>query len=429
MKNRVIAILLLLGVCSTAPACGDDAVSVDTTGGETSAETEELDPRVTIDDELPDVNFNGETFTVLTYEWRLADIYVEELDGEVVNDAIYESRMAVSDRFNVNIEGITQEDYTAVESYISRSVLSQDNSFQLAAQHVVSLGISAMSDLFMNWYDVPHIDFSKPWWSSSMHNDLTYGGDVAMVAVGDYSLSSLDCTYCVFFDKQDVEEYGLENLYEVVWRGDWTLDYLGEITRNMYVDVNGDAIRDGGDYYGLTQNMKTALNAYLWSCGGKIIEMDEDGLPSLEFYNERMVDVVSKLYRLFYESEGTVTDRSDNPNYSDVWNIDTNSFNDHLTTFITQMLGKADSAFREREGEYGILPLPKYDASQDGYYTMVDGGHTALAIPKTITDPEFVGIITEALNAESYRKVYPHTTRLRSKPNTRTTMNRCVCSI
>ena len=31
----------------------------------------------------------------------------------------------------------------------------------------------------------------------------------------------------------------------------------------------------------------------------------------------------------------------------------------------------------------------------------------AFAVPKTVSDPEFVGIITEALNAESYKAVFP----------------------
>lgn len=38
---------------------------------------------------------------------------------------------------------------------------------------------------------------------------------------------------------------------------------------------------------------------------------------------------------------------------------------------------------------------------------MVDGGHAALGIPKSVTDLEFVGIITEALNAESHKIVFP----------------------
>ena len=38
---------------------------------------------------------------------------------------------------------------------------------------------------------------------------------------------------------------------------------------------------------------------------------------------------------------------------------------------------------------------------------MVDGSHEVMAVPVTITDPEFVGTVIEALNAESYKRTIP----------------------
>ena len=51
--------------------------------------------------------------------------------------------------------------------------------------------------------------------------------------------------------------------------------------------------------------------------------------------------------------------------------------------------------------------MPKYDENQKDYFTMVDGSHGALAVPKTVSDLDFVGVITEALNAESYKRTVP----------------------
>ena len=67
----------------------------------------------------------------------------------------------------------------------------------------------------------------------------------------------------------------------------------------------------------------------------------------------------------------------------------------------------AATALRDFETDYGILPYPKWDEAQDGYYTMVDGGHEGLAVPVSVKDVEFVGTITEALNAESYKRTVP----------------------
>ena len=62
---------------------------------------------------------------------------------------------------------------------------------------------------------------------------------------------------------------------------------------------------------------------------------------------------------------------------------------------------------RNFEDEYGLIPLPKYDENQTMYKTMVGGHHTALAVPKTCKDTEFVGRIVEALSAESWKTVTP----------------------
>lgn len=69
------------------------------------------------------------------------------------------------------------------------------------------------------------------------------------------------------------------------------------------------------------------------------------------------------------------------------------------------------------ENDYGILPYPKWDEAQTEYYTMVDGSHDILAVPITATNLERTGIITEALSAESYKRVIPayYETALKTK--------------
>ena len=61
------------------------------------------------------------------------------------------------------------------------------------------------------------------------------------------------------------------------------------------------------------------------------------------------------------------------------------------------------------EAKYGILPLPKFDEAQEDYYTNAWDQFSVFAVPKTIADEdkEVVGIVFEALNAESYKTVYP----------------------
>jgi len=67
------------------------------------------------------------------------------------------------------------------------------------------------------------------------------------------------------------------------------------------------------------------------------------------------------------------------------------------------------STLRDVEFAYGVLPYPKYDEEQPGYYTNSMDQHSVFGTPKTLPegDYEFVGIMMEVLNAETYKTVYP----------------------
>lgn len=415
MKFKRITALLLLSALLSATSCGDNSTADDTSqpdsNGTDSIET--TNPTVTrksISDDLPERDFGGEIFTVLTFSKLYPDFFIEESTGDVINDAVYKRNSTVEDRFNCKIE-VLGKDMAFYEptDFARKSILANDNDFQLLASHVVSLSGMVMQDMLMNWYDLDFVNFDKPWWSKSTVDDLTYKNK-ALFAIGDYALSSLSGAYCYFYDKKEAEDYNLGNLYDVVNDGKWTLNYVMDITKDIYRDLNGNNERDAYDFYGMTHQLGSSLNTYLWSCGGKIVQKDNSGEFEIVYKNEQTNRILEKVYKLIYESDGICSNRDaiyPEDSANSFANINSLAFRDGLTLMIPGTLDMTVNYFREKSNEYGILPYPKLDESQDEYYTMVDGYHAALAVPKTVSDLEFVGIITEALNAESYKTVYP----------------------
>ncbi len=407
MKKRIISLVILSSLILSQFACGTQSdVQNDTTTSDSSADTTTaVETEVT--DDLPDKKFGGKTFTTLTYSNLEADYIADEANGDVINDAVYKRNQTVMERFDVELKTVSAGEYSKLNPLLTSSVMAGDDEYQLVAHHVVDFGNLATNDILVNWYDVPYIDFSKPWWSPSTVEDMTYNG-VTVLAVGDYSLSSLWNTYCYFYDKKAAEDYHFEDLYEVVNEGRWTIDYITTLCKDIYQDLNGDGQRDGEDYYGLTSTLASPIDTYLWACGNKVFTKTDDGKFEYTYNNERTVEIVEKLYKMCYETDGITVDR---PQYKSADNYKhyyaLYSFNDNLTAMIPGVLNFAVQFFRDRSTEYGILPYPKLDEAQDRYYTMVGGSHAALGIPKTVSDLEFVGIITEALNAESHKIVFP----------------------
>ena len=407
IEKRILSAALAALTLALASCGQTESKDNETQPDETN--TTEIEESTEAPDGLPEKDFGGKTFTVLTYDYIQNDYIVEEETGDVVMDAEYRRDRAVSERFGANIEYLYDMDLYAATDLIKQSVMAGDEAFQLIANHAIMMGSVATEGLFMNMYDIPYIDLSKPWWSKSTIEDLTYGDDYVILAIGDYALSALYGTYCYYYDKVAAEKYHFEDLYSVVNDGKWTIDYVMDLCKPIYEDLNGNAELDSEDFYGLTQAIGSPLNAYFWTFGGKVFTKNSDGIPEYTYKNEHTTRIFEKLYQFCYKSDGINCSRKQYESLTaqSFQNISSYSFRDELSALASGTLYSATEFFREKKNEYGILPYPKLDENQKEYKTTVDGYHAVLAVPQTVSDTEFVGIMTEALNAESRKQVYP----------------------
>lgn len=136
MKNRTRTrftfILSLILASSALFSCGDEAVTPSgTTAGDTTSDavTSELsieDQRKLIDDELPEMDFGGDTFNITVNTFCQDGFISEELNGDVLSDAIYHRNKTVEDRFNVKLNFITGY-YGDLASAVRASVTAGDD--------------------------------------------------------------------------------------------------------------------------------------------------------------------------------------------------------------------------------------------------------------------------------------------------------------
>lgn len=413
MKNRIVCLLLALAMGSSFASCtGDNDTPVDTDAPVTdNNETAGgfTESRESVADGLDDYEgmFEGYEYRVAVSEANHKFVDVEDDMRDVVDRAVYNRNLAVEERFGceIVIEHQAEKWYDS-EAYIRNSVLAQEDLFDIAAHHVVSLGNLVLQDYFTNWYDVPGVDFSKPWWSSCTTETLSYDG-VCLIAIGDFALSSLSNAYCVFYNKVDAETYQLPNLYEVVNNGEWTFDYVLELTKDIYDDTNRNEKVDDDDYFGYISDAYSNIDAYLWAFDNPVLEVNNNGIE-LVYKTEKLVDIVTKLVDA--TSSGAIRINKDYKNSTgSSHNYGIETFAKGHALFSNGYIGQSLVYLRDMTDDYGILPYPKWNEEQTEYYTMSDGNHTALAVPRTVPGDrlEFVGVITEALCAETYKKLVP----------------------
>ena len=395
-------------------ACGesessDPAVTTAPSGEEAVTEAEEtlsdIEMRALIADNLPEADYGGYNFRIVTEADQEQFLVVEEATGDVINDAVYERNQRVSERFNCTFSTIVEADYGSNGNFMSKAVLAGEDAFDLGATHEVNTGAVMLKGIFKNWYDLSRVDFSQSWWSRSCVEDLTYS-KVCLIAIGDFALPAIGRTYCMFFDKVAADSYGITGIYDTVMDGKWTIDLLSSLTQDIYVDLDGDNQRDDSDYYGFATGVASNVGAYLWAFDNPICARNSDGTVSVVIPTSKMTSILEKLNTLMFDNPGTFYDKSSSS--AVYWhNGGREMFQRSQCVFANGFMEMAITNFRELEHDYGVIPYPKWEEAQTDYRSLVDGGHVALVVPMTVQDDDKVGTIIEALNAEGYKTVTP----------------------
>ncbi|MBE6659698.1 MAG: hypothetical protein E7604_14820 [Ruminococcaceae bacterium] len=404
------AALLTVLLLTTAVSCGDAADTTnDTTDAATKAVTEAAtadpdDPyaaRMNVSAGLPEgLDFGGAHLRSMVNDTNdnvmANDIYIDQATGEIVDDALYNRRVYVEELLNVVIDPSEIFSHTQASSNIRKSVNAGDDAYDLYLEHMIQAGIDTLEGLFRNWYDIPHTDFTHPWYPQDSIKNITLDGTMYLL-LSDVMLSSFHNTYCYYFNRKIAADYDLPDVYDIVRNGQWTLDKVSELTKGVYKDVNGDGTHDADDQYGYATSIDSNVVTYFWAFDVPLLDLSS-GKPVLAANNERAVNTVTKLDDFFFKNENTFI--------ASLWTDFIDMFVAEKVLFIPRCVGETQTFFREMEN-YGMLPFPKYDEAQDGYYTMLDGCSPLIAVPKTAQNVEMIGAVMEAMGEYSYKYVVP----------------------
>ncbi len=404
MKKTIIALLLIAMLLPFA-SCASGGTTEKETSGNAPSETSGTDSstdtettRMDYPDNLPEMDCGGKTYMVLGDEGMYGYFYWDELTGDPLDDALYNRDIRVEERYNTKVELTTSPNYTEVMNTAKAAVQAGTDDYAAVLTHVIMMGMAVTNNIFQPISELPYIDLNQPWWSPSNLTDLTYRGKT-FLAMGDYDMSGIAQTQCLFYNKDLAETFGLPSIYDTVRAGQWTKDKLNELCEGTYVDVNGDGKKDEGDQYGFAVDSKGDFNGYLWAFGKRLFEQQSDGTYKDVYYDEKLTNIVNWCYDIKNNHDYTWTDSE--------WHTGYNAFLREKTLIANGYVSMTQWGMRDMEADYAILPCPKWDEAQAGYYTYVDGSHSIAGVLNTVQDREFVGLIMECLNAESWKTVRP----------------------
>lgn len=397
--SRLLLIAMLAGLMASCG--GNDAENMPTNDStpiaenETVPETTEQEARLAIPDDLPDRDFEGYTFHILTYSPKTYE--VEELTGDVMEDAKYDRNIKIDERFQVTIKAVASPSIQELDKEFKQSVLSGDNAYDIAIPHQITSGPGFItSHSILPWNNVPYVNPDKPWWNQTINETINILGQQYYMA----GYVTMPTPFCMFVNKDLAADNNLGDIYQIVREGKWTLDVLKEMTSKISADINGDGVYDSADQWGISFNDDNQTLNFMYSCGILSVII-EDGKPVPNTYNDKMIAFIESMYDLVWNDNRTLL-----TTYNTQGEIGDGAFSDGRLLIKCAAVGDLVS-YRDLDIDIGVIPYPMWDEKQDGYHAHVDAWNGMLCIPKTADNLERTGIIIEAMAAETYKYVIP----------------------
>lgn len=389
----VIMVITVLVSCSSGNGGND---------GSSSGSTEFIDS-------IPsDVKFEGKTFTILAREDGFNsdtehEITADENETETVNQAVYNRNAKIENRFGCKISPYFipggWDDKDTFTNTMKNSIMSNSQAFDLIMGYQAYMAELGLNEYYANMYDpdFKYLDFNADYYYSDIIKELTVNNQLYYL-VGDYSLSYLENLYVLYFNKDMANDLNISDLYATVREGKWTIEKLIEYSRLAYEDTDGDGYKTPDDTFGFITKYSNSSDALFSEFDVQPTTTDEKGRP---VFNMDSSKVVSILERMITFCEEDCAYSFPNTSLSPIGETtEDNIFMDGRALFYPERTFYAE-LFRNVETDFGIIPFPKWNEEQAGYYTQSQNSYSVAIIPADCPDKAFTGAMLEALTAET----------------------------
>ena len=409
MKHTKTISIILCALLSSSVlvACGSD-VSFDIPEGgvAATAAADNAEPAETVDQEtldmeaalaaLPDTDLGGRDFNILA---RAAvgtsekEIWVESENGDVLNDAVYRRNSLVGERFNTTVKLITGDP----NGGLKKSVQAGETVYDIAMPSIDAASTLAAGGITLNFNLLPYNDLTKPWWELGTA-ELNIAGKVFFMNSAMNYLAD-DVTYIMMFNKQLIKDYNMEEPYQLVRDGKWTIDVFTQMIQNISSDIDGDGKFTEADLYGFigTQGYP---NAFFYGAGLQYIEADNDTGLHLALDTEKATQVLEKVNNIYHGNNAAWISKSGQESTGmNIFMGNGGLFYGEVLSYIVNM--------RKMETDFGVLPVPKWDEKQEFYHTYVANISSTMVIPMTCPDTGVLSAVLEAMTIFSRQHVTP----------------------
>lgn len=392
MKN-VTKKLLSLGLCAAMvvgmTACGDDSTPSSNTGNDTPDSVESSESADSSVAESSDSNngvYNeGETRTIRIGTWY--DHYYDSTNTDIYDDpSVSDEELAqkhfdivkeVEEKYNVRIEFVNLT-WDGIQESINTSILAGQPDCDIYEGDLGFLIPAALNGFATNLEDVLPAD-NGLFTDQTVFSQVDIGKDDGVYLFQSNSGEMLLAnTYMLAYNKQMLDEVGLEDPNALYERGEWTWEKWREYLLALTRDTDGDGVID---VYGYGSRWDFLVYNLTMSNGTTIASSDTENLSSPEV--GECLDFIYNMYNV---------DHVANPWNADDFNYNQNAYLDGRVAFWIDAAWISDANNESGLG-FDVVwcpwPIgPSGDESTNKFKNVSSGN--AWMIPTGVEDPELV---------------------------------------
>ena len=405
--KAVCAILVLLMVVPMLFACKDNGGDQGTTQNSQaeSSGTETAEEKLEVPDNL---KFDGEEFNILTAgNVAYDDFNYTSEDMTTLGAAQYKRKVSVESKFGITI---TAEKKANGSSYgngpgytsIKTGVDSNDVIYHLGIIGGYDVANLAMNSYLYDLNSVDYIDTSKSWWDQNANKDLSING-MLFFTNGNLTGAYSESTYVIYMNKTLAAQKSVEDVYQIVKDGKWTIDKLAECSKLVSEDLDGNDTMGPADRFG-TYVWYDSILGMIAASGSKSVTVQSDGTIELTLNNDNTLNMFNKYLDMTSDQEYALIYQK----YSGQMSVLTSWQNDQALFWVTSNINSP--LIRDMESDFGILPYPKLSEDQTRYYSTIAPYNSQFICVPLITDDatiEYIGAVTETLAYEGQKTVWP----------------------
>lgn len=374
-----------------------------------------------------DVNFGEATFTFATQQgwdggWDTYEISCELTgDDTILDEAIVKRNQTVENLYNCHIKEVHGSATKGVVAMIEDDIaLGQCNyNFFMALWSLYSAPKNALNikrldiNLEHSWWDQKYID---------CFTSTVDGTDYLTTISGDFNLITMDSIVALFVNKNLYDQLRstgkiTEDIFQAVKDGKWTIDMMMKVIDEAHMDVDGDSVMTyyKDDIFGFVcdHNIKIGFGLF-YGMGGNCTTKDDTGkqisVNSANTDLNHFSDIGDKIVEFFRNPGAQYVDNGSGEDERMI----VQSIADGIALFIPEYLFRLHTdnelvnyGVDPTETPLSVVPFPKYNETQEEYYSYVSNRAYGVRISPTNKNLTDVANFLEVFGFHSQKLLYP----------------------